>query len=165
MPSIRVSKELNTRPHFITFTVENWYYIFDRHNRWDVLLNSLKYCQKNKGLKVYAFVFMLNHVHIIAESPDMIGFIRDFKRYTSTELIKNIRNTEPAVAELFKKDDNSFSVWKQGNSPKVVETDKYFHQKRQYIENNPVRKRYVVQPEHWIYSSAHVPCLLEIERV
>jgi len=64
MPSIRVPKELKEEIFFLTFTVYRWYYLFDRHNRWDILIDSLKYCQANKGLKIYHFVFMLNHLHL-----------------------------------------------------------------------------------------------------
>ena len=74
MPSVRVSKELKEEIFFLTFTVHRWYYLFDRHNRWDILIDSLKYCQANKGLQIYHFVFMLNHLHLIAKSSDMIGF-------------------------------------------------------------------------------------------
>jgi putative transposase len=48
MPSKKISEENNTAPHFLTLTVKNWYYLFDRHNRWDILLDSLCYCQKTK---------------------------------------------------------------------------------------------------------------------
>jgi REP element-mobilizing transposase RayT len=165
LPSIRVLKELKDRPHFCTFTIKNWYYILDRYKRWEILLESLRYCQEKKDLKIFAFVLMVNHIHIISQCPDMIGFIRDYKRYTSIAIIKNIKLTEPTVANLFIEDDGSYQVWKQGNAPKIVETDKYFKQKREYIENNPVRKGYVQLPEHWIHSSAHKPCLLKIEQV
>lgn len=88
MPSVRINKELNQRIYFLTFTVKRWYYLFDRHKRWDILLASLRYCQKNKELKIYHWVFMLNHIHLIAKSEDMIGFVRDFKTFTSKELKK-----------------------------------------------------------------------------
>ncbi len=77
--------------YFITPTIHNWYYIFDRHNRWQILTDSLKFCQENKSLKVYAYVFVLNHLHLIIQSPDAIGFIRDFKKFTSKKLIENIK--------------------------------------------------------------------------
>lgn len=86
MPSVRVPKELKEEIFFLTFTVHRWYYLFDRHNRWDILTDSLKYCQANKGLQIYHFVFMLNHLHLIAKSCDMPGFIRDFKTFTSSKL-------------------------------------------------------------------------------
>jgi hypothetical protein len=34
------------------------------------------------------------------------------------------------------------------------ETDDFLHQKSEYVENNPVRKRYVLYPEDWCWSSA-----------
>lgn len=80
MPSIRIAKKYNSGFYYLTFTVRNWYYIFDRHNRFAILAQSLGHCQKHKGLKLYAYVFMLNHVHLIASSDDMIGFVRDFKK-------------------------------------------------------------------------------------
>jgi putative transposase len=43
MPSIRISKELTSGIYYLTFTVRNWYYIFDRHNRFQILADSLKY--------------------------------------------------------------------------------------------------------------------------
>lgn len=46
MPSVKISKESNSGIYFLTFTVNKWYYLFDRHNRWDILADSLKYCQK-----------------------------------------------------------------------------------------------------------------------
>ena len=83
MPSIRISKDFTSGIYYLTFTVRNWYYIFDRHRRFDILADSLQYCQKHKGLNLYSYVFMLNHIHLIASSPDMIGFVRDFKKFTS----------------------------------------------------------------------------------
>ena len=86
MPTARISSELNSGIYFLTPTIWNWYYIFDRHDRWQILADSLIYCQKNKGLKIYSYVFMLNHLHLIVGSKDVAGFVRDFKRHTSTEL-------------------------------------------------------------------------------
>ena len=57
MPSIRIKTELNDQLYFLTFTIKNWYYILDRHNRFTILLDSLKFCQKNKGLQIYAWVY------------------------------------------------------------------------------------------------------------
>ncbi|MEA1937098.1 MAG: hypothetical protein U9N04_03230 [Patescibacteria group bacterium] len=37
MPSIRISQELNEGIYFLTFTVKNWYYVLDRHYRWNII--------------------------------------------------------------------------------------------------------------------------------
>jgi len=105
MPSIRIKQELNEGTYFLTFTVKNWYYILDRHYRWNIIANSLKYFQKNKGLKLYGFVFMINHLHLITFSKNTIEFVRDFKKFVAREILKNIRQTEtePNALKLFLK--------------------------------------------------------------
>jgi putative transposase len=165
VPSLTVKKEQNTMMHYITLTVKNWYYIFDRHNRWDILLESLCYCQEKKGLKVYAYVFMMNHIHLIIQSPDVSGFLRDFKKHTAHEIMKNITATEPSVAKLFLDEDGKYSIWQKTNMPIPLESFSVFAQKKTYIENNPVRKKYVQQPEHWIYSSASLGNFIKIHNI
>ena len=44
---------------------------------------------------------MLNHLHLLFSSPDAAGFVRDFKKFTSKELKKNIEATEPNILKLF----------------------------------------------------------------
>jgi len=140
--------------YFVTLTIKKWYYIFDRYNRWDILADSLKYCQKNKGLKVHAYVFMLNHIHLIIQSPDVSGVIRDFKSHTAKALLINIKETEPTILRLFRSKEGKYEFWQKTNMPEIIETDYFLQQKLDYIHDNPVRKQYVSQPEHWIWSSA-----------
>jgi len=101
MPSIRVSKYLNDRTYFLTFTVKDWLYIFDVYERRRILIKTLQYCIENKQLRVLTFVIMLNHMHLIIQSPDVAGFIRDFKKQTSFELAKNLRIHNPELAIMF----------------------------------------------------------------
>ncbi len=154
MPKSRISKEANQSLYFITPTIQNWYYIFDRHNRWQIIADSIKFCQANKGLEVYCYVFMLNHLHLIIRSPDVAGFVRDFKKFTSKKLIENISESEPQVLELFKT-ENGYRFWKDDNQPKIIESENFARQKANYIHNNPVVKGYVARPENWKWSSAN----------
>ena len=47
--------------HYVTFQVVKWIDIFTRKVYRDIVIDSLKFCQANKGLEVYAFVIMSNH--------------------------------------------------------------------------------------------------------
>ena len=40
MPSRRVAVDLNTATYYLTLTVQRWYYLLDRHNRWQILAES-----------------------------------------------------------------------------------------------------------------------------
>lgn len=104
---------------------------------------------------------MLNHVHLIASSPDCAAFARDFKSVTAHKLRKNLAATEPTILDLFRKPDGGFQFWQAGNAPKAIETEAFFLQKLRYILENPVRKQYVTQPEHWYWSSANLECSLQ----
>jgi putative transposase len=165
MPSLRVSKNLNDKTYFLTLTVKKWYYLFDRHNRWNILAGSLEYCHSNKNLKLFGFVFMLNHIHLIVSSPDMTGFIRDFKRHTSRELHKNISQTEPNILQLFLDENGKYKFWSKTNMPKLIETEKFLYQKMEYIHANPVRKSYVAQSDHWYWSSANPNCEIKVDNI
>ena len=155
MPAKRISKSENSEVYFLTFTVLRWYHLFNRYERWEILKDSLNYCTKNKNLEVIAYVFMINHIHLIVESPDVAGFIRDFKKHTARELMKNIQKTEPHVAKLFYDKNDTFSIWQETNMPILVQTEAVLEQKVNYTEFNPVTKRYVMYPEYWYYSSAN----------
>jgi REP element-mobilizing transposase RayT len=165
MPSLKISKELNDGTYFLTFTIKKWYYIFDRHNRWEILKDALLYCQKEKQLKIYGFVFMLNHIHLIVDSPDVLGFVRDFKRHTSRELHKNILTNEPNIERLFLEEKGSFSIWQETNMPIYLESENVFQQKLNYLLQNPVRKNYVTQEEYWYWSSANSECEIKVDDV
>ena len=159
-----IHKENNNLMYFLTFVVKNWYYLFDRNNRFSILSNTLKFFQENKGLKIYGYVFMLNHIHLIIQSNDVIGFVRDFKRWTSRELKNNLIKYEPEVLKLFLDNDNNYNFWQDTNKPEIIENEKFFMQKFNYIFNNPVRKDYVEKPEYWKWSSANENSEVKIEK-
>jgi len=146
-------------------TVKKWYYVFDRRGRWDILADSLIFCQRNKGLKLYGFVFMINHLHLLVYSEDVIGFVRDFKSFTSREIIKNIRLTEPNALKLFETGENAYELWEKTNMPKLVATEDYFYQKLKYIHENPLKRNYVMKIEDWYWSSVNPYCRLKIASV
>ncbi|NJO15949.1 MAG: hypothetical protein HC877_09410 [Thioploca sp.] len=164
MTQRRISTEQNTSTYFLTMTIQRWYYLFDRHNRWEILADSLRYCQTNKGLEINGYVFMLNHLHMIATALDMVGFVRDFKKFTSKKFKLNLEQTEPTVLQLFMDEaTGAYQFWKKDNGPKIIESPAFYLQKLNYIHNNPVRKGYVARPEHWIWSSANPDSPLKVK--
>ncbi len=165
MPSQSVARYLNTETYFITLTIKDWMYILDRHDRWDILSSAFKFYQNNRNLKLYSFVFMLNHIHFIAQCDDMIAFIRDFKKFTTGIFKDNLKITEPSLVKRFLNDNRNFTLWEKTNMPIPLYTQKYFIEKHTYILNNPVKRGYVVMPEHWYWSSANEKCELKVAEI
>ncbi len=76
--------------YFVTFTVHQWVDVFTRPLYRNILFESLTYCQKAKGLKIYAWVLMSNHIHLLvsAKNENLSDIIRDFKKFTAKKIVK-----------------------------------------------------------------------------
>ena len=67
--------------YFVTYTVVDWIDIFTRPKYKHIILESLAYCQEKKGLRIYAWVLMSNHLHMIVSSgteATASDILRDF---------------------------------------------------------------------------------------
>ncbi len=81
--------------YFITITTVGWIDVFTRLNQKYNIINALEYCQRNKGLEIYAYVIMSSHVHLLCKATDdfiLSDVIRDFKKFTSKKIIQTITN-------------------------------------------------------------------------
>lgn len=81
--------------YFLTFTVVDWVDLFTRPDYKYIIVDSLNYCIKEKGLECFAWVLMSNNMHIIARAnePHRISdVIRDFKKFTSKKLVSTIQS-------------------------------------------------------------------------
>ena len=152
--------------HFISFATVGWVDVFTRKVYRDIVVQNLKYCQENKGLIIYSWCIMSNHVHLVvrAEKENLSDILRDFKSYTAKQIFNAI-HSEPEsrrewMLEIFKKagQDNSnnlhFQFWQQDNHYKEVYSKDFAFQKFEYIHNNPVEAGLVEKAEQYLYSSA-----------
>lgn len=80
--------------YFISFATVYWIDVFIRITYKEILLESWRYCHKEKGLNIYAWVIMTSHVHMIigSKTNKLEDIIRDMKRYTSKKLKEEITN-------------------------------------------------------------------------
>lgn len=154
--------------YFVTFTVVNWLDVFIRTEYRDIFLESIRYCQKNKGLEVCAYCIMSSHIHMIVGrhgDPGLDDIIRDIKKFTAVEIIKAIKNNaHESRKDLFlwlferagkkNKNNTKYQFWQQNNQPIELITNEFIDQKLDYIHNNPVEAGLVLSPEHYYYSSA-----------
>lgn len=154
--------------HFITFATVQWVDALTRPEYKHIVVESLRFCQKEKGLILYAFVIMSNHVHLIASAADdynLSDILRDLKKYTSKRLIKEISENPQESRKswmmwLFKSagehnsNNQDFQFWRQDNHPIELTSNQMMEQKLDYIHWNPVRQELVWEPEHYPFSSA-----------
>ena len=154
--------------YFISTSVVNWIDVFTRRLYKDIVVDSLKYCISKKGLLVYGYVIMSNHIHlIIARDPSgnlLPDVLRDFKKYTAMNIIKAIReNSQESRKDwllmMFEQaghknsNNTKYQFWQQDNHPIQLDGN-WGEQKLDYIHRNPVEAGWVNVPEEYFYSSA-----------
>ena len=67
--------------------------------------------------------------------------------------------TEPQILRLFKEGE-TYHFWQKTNMPEIIRNEDFYVEKAHYVEQNPVRKRYVNRAEDWVYSSANTESAL-----
>jgi REP element-mobilizing transposase RayT len=165
--SIKYKATTTDQAYFITIITVGWVDVFTRLNQKYNVINSLKYCQENKGLEIYAYCLMHSHLHLLCKSTE--GFIlsdvmRDFKKHTSKQILKTIVDEPESRREwmlaYFQKScehlkrEQKYKVWQDGYHAKIIKTNWFIKQKVNYIHMNPVKDRIVSLREDYYFSSA-----------
>ena len=153
--------------YFISFAVVNWIDLFIRNEYKDIMLDSWRHCQQNKGLEIYGWCIMTSHIHMIigTHGEKLENIMRDMKKHTSTALKAAIQKHPGESRKEWmlwmmeragKKNsqNENFQLWQQDNHPIALYNQKILHQKLDYIHYNPVEAGIVEKPEDYLYSSA-----------
>jgi REP element-mobilizing transposase RayT len=161
--------------YFITLTVTDWIDIFTRRIYSDFIIENLTWCQQHKKLNIYAYVIMTNHIHLIAnaENGSLGDILRDFKTYTSKELMKMIRENlsesrRDWMIKAFEKAgkynplNKNHQFWQNGNYPVLLYSAEVIQQKIDYIHDNPVKAGFVGSAHEFWYSSANPESPLKV---
>lgn len=151
--------------HFLTFQIVEWVDLFTRQVYRDIIVDSLRFCQENKGLTIYAWVVMSNHIHIILQSKTskLSETVKKIKSFTAKEIIKAIEEERESrrfwmlnifgfAAKRHKRNEN-YQIWTHDNHPELIFGNSFLDQKINYIHDNPVRAGIVGHQEDYLYSS------------
>lgn len=152
--------------YFTTSTVVHWIDLFTRKEFKHIIINSLIYCQEQKGLIVHAWCLMPSHLHMIISTKDkpLSDILRDFKKHTTREIVKELELINESRREwLLRAFKNSgknlkriinYKIWQDGNHPVLLDRAELVREKLLYIHNNPVKDEIVDEAKNYWYSSA-----------
>lgn len=148
--------------YFVSFAVINWLDVFIQNEYKNILVDSLQYCQQEKGLEIFAWCIMPNHMHLIfrsvEKSPELL--LGDFKRFTSKVVAKAIKENIEDVRKDFLLDQflkagskssnvKIYQFWQHDNKPIELWSNKVINEKLNYIHRNPVEAGMVCYPEDY----------------
>jgi len=124
-------------------------------------------------------VLMQSHLHLIcraAEGYHLLDILRDFKKFTSKKIVQQIEDEPESRREwllpllhkycAYLKREQQYKLWQDGNHAKVIYSNKFLHEKMNYIHQNPVQDMLVQEPQDYLFSSARnyaeLPSLLDV---
>ena len=154
--------------YFISFAVVGWLDVFTRNEYKDLFLESVRFCQKEKGLEIHAWCIMTSHIHLVFRSikgqkPELL--IGDLKRFTSKSLVKAIQENhresrKEFLLDFFRKEAvkssnvSHYQFWRHDNKPIELWSNHIIKQKIDYVHQNPVESGLIYKAEDYVYSSA-----------
>jgi REP element-mobilizing transposase RayT len=154
--------------YFVTLTVVDWVDVFIRKTYKDIILDSLRYCQREKGLMICAYVIMSSHIHIVIQATGethLSDILRDFKKFTAKQILYAIEyggyesRKEWLLHRFAFRGKNAeskrkYQFWQADNHPIILYSMPVIAQKITYIHENPVKEGWVTKAEEYTYSSA-----------
>jgi REP element-mobilizing transposase RayT len=151
----------NEYPYFMTCTIVGWLAVFTRPEAVQIVFDSWGFLRTEKDFRLYAYVILENHLHLIASAPNLSRAMKSFKMYTARHIIDllelhgaTVLLRQLRMLKLRHKSQSEYQVWEEGSKPKQIGDEEIVLQKLEYIHNNPVKRGYVDAPVHWRYSSA-----------
>lgn len=96
------------------------------------------------GMRILAYCVMPNHWHLVLH-PKNDGDMGEFMRWVTTTHVRQRRSMTDTIGHghLYQGTYKSFPV----------ETDEHFLHLMRYVEQNPLRARFVLKAEDWKWSS------------
>ena len=151
--------------YFVTSKAIKGTYIFRRDVIKRILIDSLNTGRILGQYRLYAYVIMPNHVHMIIQGKEeynVSDIMREFKKSTSNLIIRQLE-AEDNIGELNrlrefvpKGIDQEHIVWEHEFQAKNIFTPKFLAQKLDYIHHNPLQPHWLLveNPEDYVWSSA-----------
>ena len=153
--------------YFLTFTIIDWVDAFTRKEYKLIITDSLNYCVENKGLEIFAWCLMSNHLHMVCRAEEeykISDIIRDFKKFSAKAIIREIEKISESRRDwlLYKfeyagKFDNrikKYKFWQETNHAILLDDNQKIEQRINYTHQNPVRALIVSESHDYMFSSA-----------
>jgi putative transposase len=132
------SRTANAGTFFVTAITDNRRRIFQNDANARLFIETLQHYRAEGFYKLYAFVVMPDHVHLLLNTDDLAGAMQRIKGGFSHKL-----GSERS---------SKFPVWQRGFADHLVLNREQFDSRREYM--NPVRERLVERAEDYAHSSA-----------
>jgi putative transposase len=167
--------------YFVTTKANSYLHVFEREAIRRLILDTLDTFRLRHWMKLYAFVIMPNHIHLISqfsEENPIDAVIRNFKHHSADRILRLLKAENDVETlhklEVTRKDSSkiAYAVWESGYMAKDIMTIDFMQQKLEYIHANPCQAHWQLSetPEDYLWSSAkfyvtNESCIIPIDDV
>jgi len=146
-------------PQFFTATILQWKPLLRDDRYKDIIISSLLHLKKAGSIKVYAFVIMPNHIHLIWQIQDGHKNVQlRLLKFTAQQFKFRLIDTDDTFLKAFEVNakDRQYQFWERNALSVDLWTPAVFMQKLDYIHNNPLQEKWHLAElaEDYKYSSA-----------
>jgi REP element-mobilizing transposase RayT len=166
--------------YFVTSTAVRHIPLFHQDVIKRMIVDSLHHLRMTRQMKLFVFVIMPNHIHIIAhfnEDHPLADVMRDFKKFTARQTYRHFQaeqNTK--VLDILRREGEivkqEYKVWEDNYDARDIFTIKFLQQKMDYIHHNPCQPHWKLAetPQQYPWSTAGYyldgrPCVIPIDDV
>ncbi len=131
--------------HFITFSCYRHLRLLSAPAVRDTFVAALEQTRLHYSLRVYGFVVMPDHVHLLVSEPErglLANAVQSLK-IASAKRTSAWRRLDDLCSPLWQKRYYDFNIRDHGQ----------FVEKLRYIHRNPVRRGLAENPDDWLWSS------------
>jgi putative transposase len=145
MPRGLVRYQQSQQSHFVTFSCYRRLRLLDTPAMRDLIVATLEQTRRRFSFRVYGFVVMPEHVHLLVSEPERALLANAIQ---SLKIASAKRSTRACKYE-----EKSAPLWYKRYYDRNIRSHSDFVEKLRYIHRNPVKRGLVEKPEDWLWSS------------
>jgi len=159
-PMFQVSRD--SPAYYLTSVTHKRLLVFQTDKIKDLVCDALNEARKSAGIRIFAYVIMPDHLHLITDNAKTIS---DTLRFTNGILAKRVidylkeNNFESSLAKLRIQESerkHKHSLFEHHPNAFSIVGEDTFMEKVNYIHLNPVRAGIVEEAEDYCYSSVRL---------
>lgn len=146
--------------YFYTATINKWYNLIRQYDFYEIIVDSLSWLRRKQLIRVYGFVIMHNHIHLIWQMLQKNGRespAASLMKYTAHQFEKHLLKQNPADLNRYRVNWRSrkYNFRQPGPYWFLLFKEQTIIQKLNYIHHNPVQKKWKLlnDPVDYPYSS------------
>ena len=146
MPTGLVRLQQTGHSHFITFTCYRRKELLTNSQACSAVLRALENTRKRYELRVFGFVLMPEHVHLLLSEPERGTLARALQslKCASARMARGARDEKVGTLTPF---------WQVRYYDRYTRDYDEFSEKLRYIHRNPVKRGLCSSPDEWPWSS------------